>query len=1303
MDTLDARNWRQVWRTETILNNRAMKTKTVRRKTHWRGWRKSLPRWLVVALCPLIAAWAPIQMLFAETGLRPAWTPPLLDRQFRLQLQGQSNQVYEIQVSTNLQDWTAIAAIPASSNGLVRFADPQAGQFQQRFYRAVARNDLTGAGGDGFRMDRILVKPKPGVNLSSLNLTLGVSVLSVYPAMGNWQVVKTPGHLTPSTLIQSYLASGQVQYAERDYYVEALKDPNDPHYVNGDLWSLKNTGQNNGTPGADIHASAAWDIITSASSVIVALPDTGVRYTHEDLAANMWVNPADGSHGTNTVAGNTDPNDDYGHGTHVSGIIGAVGNNGKGIVGICWRVQIMALKFLDSTGYGTTSDAMACMDYARIHGAKVVNASWGTSSFTSQALHDSIAALRDADIIFVAAAGNSSANNDTAPLYPASYRDLDNVVAVAATDRNDQLADFSDYGPNTVDLGAPGGSPILSCWNGSDSDYQDDDGTSMAAAHVTGAVALLRAYFPSDNHRQIIQRMLSNTDPLPSLARKTISGGRLNLARALGVAPPPPTLTAGFTENPASGPAPLAVQFTNTSTGNPTSWSWSFGDGSSSAAQNPAHTYNAAGNFTATLTVSGSAGQTSSASQTIAVTNATSSGQPVITLTAPQPDAYFSGQVPGTIRFHRTGDLSQSYQVNWTFSGTASNGVDYGPLPANSPFPAGQADADLTITPIDHGQTGDRTVMVTLASGADYQAGTPDSATVTIHGTPAGPTASFTANPTSGQTPLTVQFTDQSSGPVTTWNWNFGDGSASSAQNPSHTYNNAGSFTVTLTVTGSGGQSSSVSHTITVTNSPQPVSAGFSANPTSGQAPLAVQFTDQSTGPVVSWRWNFGDGASSSTQNPSHTYNNTGSFTVTLTVSGGSGQSGSVSHTITVTSAPQPVNAVFSANPTSGQAPLGVQFTDQSSGPVVSWRWNFGDGASSSTQNPSHSYNAAGTFTVTLTVANSAGQISSASHTITVTSAPQPVSAHFAANPTSGQAPLGAQFTDQSSGPVVSWNWNFGDGSSGTDQNPYHTYSNAGTFTATLTVTGSNGQTSSVSHTITVTSAPSGSGRPTITVVATAPNASESGAPGTFTIYRNDGDTSSALTVIYTLGGNAHNGVDYQTLPGTVTFPAGASSVDVVVQPTGHPEPNDQPVIIMLYGYTGAPYIVGKPDSATVTIAYNDQPPARPTVTVAATDPNASASGDPGVFTITRNGGDNSSAVTIKYTLGGNARNGVDYETLPGTATIPAGASSVDVVVQPTGHPEPNDQPVIIMLYGYTAAPYIVNKPDSATVTIANP
>ncbi|HSY17050.1 MAG TPA: PKD domain-containing protein [Candidatus Acidoferrales bacterium] len=989
---------------------------------------------------------------------------------YQLQLRGPTNSVCIIEASSDLQHWTAIATNQVSAAGRVNFNDPQTGKFPRRFYRTrqLVLGAPLGLLGESYNPAKILVKPKPGVSLAGLNLSLGVSVLNTFSKIGNLQIIKVPGNVTASALIATYQASGLVEYAEHDFTVQALNSPNDFYYVQGNLWNLNNTGQNGGTPGADIHAPAAWDTITSASNVIVAVVDTGVRYTHEDLAANMWVNPADGSHGTNTVAGSNDPNDDYGHGSHVSGTIGAVGNNGVGVVGVCWKVQIMACKFLDSSGNGTISDAILCLDYARAHGAKVVNASWGSPAFTSQALHDAVASLRDADIIFVAAAGNSALNNDTTGFYPADYRDLDNVVAVAATDRNDQLASFSDYGVTNVDLAAPG-TPIYSCWNGSDSDYEYDDGTSMAAATVSGAMALLRAYYPNDAHRQIIERILNGVDQLPGLATNTISGGRLDLAKALNsTSPPPPTLTANFSANPTSGQAPLAVQFTDSSTGGPVSWNWNFGDGSTSTTQNPAHTFNSAGNFTVTLTVANGTGQTSSKNSVITATNATA-------------------------------------------------------------------------TPV---------------------------------------TAGFSANPSSGQAPLAVQFTDQSTGPVTNWSWSFGDGSASSVQSPSHTYSSAGSFTATLTVTGSSGQTSSANHTITVTNvTVTPVNASFSANPSSGQAPLAVQFTDQSTGPVASWSWNFGDGVTSSVQNPSHTYNSAGSFTATLTVNGSAGQTSSASHTITVTNVSvSPVNASFSANPSSGQAPLAVQFTDQSTGPVTGWSWNFGDGATSSVQNPNHTYNSAGSFTAMLTVTGSSGQASSASHTITVTNATvTPVNASFSANPSSGQAPLTVQFTDQSTGPVTAWSWNFGDGATSSVQNPSHTYSNAGSFTATLTATGSNWQTSSASRTITVTNA--ATPPPTVTVVASQSLASIL-APGAFTITRT-GNTSSTLTVNYSLGGSAHNGVDYQTLSGTAVIPAGATTANVVVKPEGLLTVL-QTVVLTLSPNPG--YIVGSPNSATVTI-----------------------------------------------------------------------------------------------------------------------
>lgn len=400
--------------------------------------------------------------------------------------------------------------------------------------------------------ERFLVKPKPGADLSALHESLGVRVLERFPAIGGLQIVQSPGDVATETMVLRYQISGLVSYAERDQMVHALVEPDDFRFLNGDLWHLKNIGQYGGTPGADIRAPAAWDIITSASNVIVAVIDSGVRATHEDLAPNLWRNPGeipgnglddddngyvDDVHGINTVANDGDPNDEWGHGTHVAGILGAVGNNGVGMAGVCWRVQIMVCKFFDSPAQGPISDAIKCIDYARSKGAHVINASWGSNSFHSLALHDAIASAREADIIFVAAAGNSAGNNDVAPLYPASY-DLDNIISVAATTRSDTLATFANYGATTVHLGAPG-QPVFSCWNTADNAYTNLSGTSMAAPIVAGACALARARYPQENYQQIIQRVLNAVDPVPGLAGKCVTGGRLNLQKLVNGPPTP--------------------------------------------------------------------------------------------------------------------------------------------------------------------------------------------------------------------------------------------------------------------------------------------------------------------------------------------------------------------------------------------------------------------------------------------------------------------------------------------------------------------------------------------------------------------------------------------------------------------------------------------------------------------------------------------------------------------------------------------------------------------------------------------
>ena len=326
----------------------------------------------------------------------------------------------------------------------------------------------------------------------------------------------------------------------------------DPSFTDGSLWGLRNNGQSGGTAGADIGAVEAWDLRTDASPVVVAVIDTGARMSHEDLADNLWVNPGeipgngidddgngviDDVHGFDAIDGGGDPSDEDGHGTHVAGTIGALGNNATGVTGVAWRARLMPVRFLGENG-GFLSDAIEGITYARLNGAGVLNNSWGGGGFSS-ALRDTIAALEADDILFVAAAGNDGNDNDNNPAYPASY-DLPHIISVAASDRNDRMASFSNFGANSVDLAAPGAG-IRSTFNGSDSSYASLSGTSMASPHVAGAAALLRAAFPAEDRLAIKARLIDTAEPLPDFATTTAGGGRLNLEAALlNQAPPRP-------------------------------------------------------------------------------------------------------------------------------------------------------------------------------------------------------------------------------------------------------------------------------------------------------------------------------------------------------------------------------------------------------------------------------------------------------------------------------------------------------------------------------------------------------------------------------------------------------------------------------------------------------------------------------------------------------------------------------------------------------------------------------------------
>lgn len=362
-------------------------------------------------------------------------------------------------------------------------------------------------------------------------------------------VVQLPANTDLDKAIAAYTAMPGVAYAEPNYRVHALAVPNDALFDG--LWGMNNTGQTGGTSDADIDAPEAWEFTTGSPDVIVGVIDTGVDYTHEDLAANMWTNLSeqygaagvdddgngivDDIHGARWTNGDGtvtsgDPMDGNGHGTHCSGTIGGVGNNGIGVSGVNWSVSIMGLKFLDDSGSGYETDAIAAIEYAIDKGAHLTSNSWGGGGY-SQALVDAIVAAGAANQLLIAAAGNDYGNNnDDNPMYPASYPP-DNIIAVAASDHNNDVAYFSNVGPTSVDLAAPGVN-ILSTVPGNDYDGSYS-GTSMATPHVSGVAALLLSKNPGAPYQEVKKWILDNVTPLPQWEGVVLTGGRLNAAEAL--------------------------------------------------------------------------------------------------------------------------------------------------------------------------------------------------------------------------------------------------------------------------------------------------------------------------------------------------------------------------------------------------------------------------------------------------------------------------------------------------------------------------------------------------------------------------------------------------------------------------------------------------------------------------------------------------------------------------------------------------------------------------------------------------
>ncbi|MBQ4847552.1 S8 family serine peptidase [Pseudoalteromonas sp. MMG013] len=659
----------------------------------------------------------------------------------------------------------------------------------------------------------------------------------------------------PKAVIKALSEHEAVQYVEPNYRLTIQGTPDDPKF--SELWGLHNTGQTGGTADADIDAVEAWDISVGSRDVVVGVIDTGVDHTHPDLTANMWINPneiagdgidndnngyIDDMHGINAITDVGDPMDDQGHGTHVSGTIGAVGNDGVGVVGVNQQVSIVGCKFLDASGSGSSANAIKCIDYLvglRNAGVdvRVSNNSWGGGGF-SQAMSDALTSSEEAGILFVAAAGNSAVDNDTNPHYPSSYEHA-SILSIASTTHTDAMSSFSQWGLTSVDLGAPGSAIVSTVPGGG---YDSYSGTSMATPHVAGAAALALSVNPDLTTAELKELLMNSGDDNAALNGKTVSGKRLNVATALEEADPTPGFRLSAT--------PVSQEIT--------------------AGETASYTFEVA-------SVAGWSGDISLAvtSDLAGAVLSTSTVQPggSFTLTAPTTADTQWGSYSFTVEA-TSGDLRKDSQLSLYVNPQGLTEFDYSnnekvDIPDNDPTGASSiinVSDEVTIfgsdtlVDISHTYIGD--LVVTLTS-------------------PAGTTATLHNKAGGGADDINQSFASSAfNGEVAQGDWTL-----KVVDTYAEDTGSINQWALTLTGLGEVGPRAPEADFLPVVDS------------------LQVSFFDGSrdaNDDISTWAWDFGDGNTSSEQNPVHVYGATGLYPVTLTVTDATGLTDSRSMDVVV-------------------------------------------------------------------------------------------------------------------------------------------------------------------------------------------------------------------------------------------------------------------------------------------------------------------------------------------------------------------------------------------------------------------